>query len=125
MYPHNPQLYKERQALGLCGNCGLRPRLETNRKCIKCCPTFDEAKQRNIHKRFKISVEKYNRLLASQDGKCAICNENMIKPCLDHNHNTNQIRQFLCDRCNVTIGLVKEDTTILTLMIEYIKRHLV
>jgi hypothetical protein len=43
--------------------------------------------------------------------------------CYDHNHTTGTFRGWICGRCNLTIGLVKENTETLMAIIEYIKKH--
>lgn len=41
--------------------------------------------------------------------------------CFDHDHKTDQFRGWLCTRCNVAIGMVKENTEILMAIVEYIR----
>ena len=43
--------------------------------------------------------------------------------CVDHCHDTNKIRGFLCHGCNVAIGYAKNSTTILRQLAEYLERH--
>lgn len=43
--------------------------------------------------------------------------------CYDHNHDTGKFRGWLCNRCNVTLGNVKDNIELLTAMIEYIKKN--
>lgn len=42
--------------------------------------------------------------------------------CYDHDHHTGQFRGWLCTRCNVAIGMVKDNTETLTALSDYIKR---
>ncbi len=68
-----------------------------------------------------------------QNNLCAICekpetainyNTGEVKNlCVDHNHETNNVRELLCHRCNAGIGYFKEDIEILKKSIEYLKRH--
>lgn len=54
---------------------------------------------------------------AIQNGVCAICSEPETRKmkgtpaalCVDHNHETGEIRGLLCNRCNRTIGLLEDD----------------
>ncbi len=49
-----------------------------------------------------ISDEEYDRLLAEQDGHCALCPSvpKTRRLDVDHDHPTGQIRGLLCHRCN-------------------------
>lgn len=55
-----------------------------------------------------ITAEDVERLLESQDGRCAICGTD--KPGgkgsfhLDHDHATNKVRGLLCAKCNLGLG---------------------
>lgn len=40
----------------------------------------------------------------------------------DHSHPRHHFRGWLCSRCNVVLGLVEDDTRLLTQMIAYLKR---
>lgn len=77
-------------------------------------------------KQYGITVSEYDKRVELQLGGCAICKQ----PCesgqrlaVDHNHSNNQIRDLLCKRCNVIIGLCKEDDGLLFDIIDYLKRH--
>jgi hypothetical protein len=60
-----------------------------------------------------------------QNDLCKIC----IKPnskrygrlSVDHCHKTNKVRGLLCDKCNMAIGLLYDDITILNNVINYLK----
>lgn len=77
---------------------------------------------------FGITLEDFQDLLEKQNGVCAICNLPEISKhqfgvknlAVDHNHITGKIRGLLCNKCNLTLGLVNENITILNKMISYI-----
>lgn len=75
----------------------------------------------------KINKEQYQNLYAIQNGYCAICEKHRSTQkkdlSLDHDHNTGQIRGFLCDNCNTALGKFKDDTSLLLKAIEYIVKH--
>ena len=64
--------------------------------------------------RYGITPEEYDRLLAEQGGRCAICRglpEHTNRPkhwteifCVDHDHDTGKVRGLLCNDCNLVIG---------------------
>jgi len=49
-----------------------------------------------------ITDEEYERLLAEQEGGCAICGNppKTRRLSVDHNHRTGKVRGLLCFRCN-------------------------
>jgi hypothetical protein len=90
-------------------------------------------KQRNheLQKKYGISVEQYEQMLASQNGVCLICgkgethtrNGKVTLLCVDHCHKTGKVRGLLCKRCNVMLGQSGDDIETLTSAIEYLKRY--
>ena len=59
-----------------------------------------------IKARYGLAKEEYDRMLAAQNGVCAIC----LKACprgrlsVDHDHTTGVVRGLLCRRCNSMLG---------------------
>lgn len=83
----------------------------------------DWLKKFQIKRDYNLSFEKYSALLNSQEGKCAICNENILdKPYIDHDHKTDQVRGLLCDLCNKGLGFFKDNTENLDNAIKYLKK---
>jgi hypothetical protein len=84
-------------------------------------------KERNIRKRYGISLEQYENIKARQDYKCAICGipdaECYNGLHLDHNHRTGQIRGFLCLGCNHAIGKMGDNPTLLYKAAEYLEKY--
>lgn len=69
---------------------------------------------KKIHhlKKYGLTLECYEQMGVAQDGRCDICGEQPRGAevlCVDHDHETSQIRALLCRRCNAAIGLMKED----------------
>lgn len=70
------------------------------------------------------TLEDYKSMLDSQNSKCKICNNPLIKPkdiALDHCHKTGKVRGILCRYCNTGIGMLQDDTRILQNAIKYLK----
>jgi len=92
-------------------------------QCVKdrdADPTFKKQK-RNIRLRreYGITLLQYNEMLKNQKYRCAVCfKQNVLV--VDHNHKTGKIRGLLCMSCNVILGSVKEDVTILQSAIKYL-----
>ncbi len=66
----------------------------------------------------------YKVLLYKHSGCCHVCGK---KPAgtkefhVDHDHKTGRVRGLLCQHCNIALGMVHDDPTILLRMIEYLK----
>ena len=65
--------------------------------------------ERNLIRKFGITLAEYELKKLEQGSRCAICGcEGELE--LDHNHATDQVRDFLCSGCNSGIGQMQEDT---------------
>jgi hypothetical protein len=54
--------------------------------------------------------------------QCEICKE-FGRICYDHDHKTDEFRGWICDRCNVALGMANEKPEILIAIAKYIKKH--
>lgn len=80
--------------------------------------------------KYGISSVEFNKILASQGGVCAICESNILffsrnkdafnKLCVDHDHETGEIRGLLCLRCNVGLGVFRDSSSLLVRAAEYL-----
>ncbi len=61
-----------------------------------------------IKRHYGITLADYDVMLEAQGGVCAICGktpgENGRRLCVDHDHETNEVRGLLCTHCNVVLG---------------------
>jgi hypothetical protein len=79
---------------------------------------------------FGITEERYDEILVSQNGVCAICRRpETIRPrgrpsrlAVDHCHDTNAVRGLLCNVCNRAIGLLRDSPLLLRAAAEYLER---
>lgn len=80
-----------------------------------------------LGKNYGITQETYLEMLKKQGGVCAICarpqSDRMKYLCVDHDHKTGEVRELLCQSCNVSLAHAKEDPLILKSMIAYVNRH--
>ncbi len=53
---------------------------------------------------------------------CDICEEEASRICFDHSHAKGHFRGWLCDRCNRTLGQVKDDVGLLRKLIAYLEQ---
>jgi hypothetical protein len=76
-----------------------------------------------LKSRYGITVEQYDTMWLLQRGLCAICKQSpdgKYPLVVDHDHDTGQARKLLCNRCNVLIGMAREDVDILESAIRYL-----
>lgn len=151
-----------KRASKTCGKCGVtKPRSEfTIRRsgrvghlvtyCKKCNSSFVGAAYREkiardptfyrrvewpskLRRYYGITVDDYKRMLAEQDGGCALCGS--TNPAagsrnyksatrtafdVDHDHRTGRVRGLLCTRCNRLVGLANDDPNIARRLVEYL-----
>lgn len=83
-----------------------------------------DSRWRRLEKKFGITREQYERMLAAQSGVCAIClggprgRKQYLS--VDHNHKTGEVRGLLCDTCNRALGLIGDDPDKLARAIEHL-----
>jgi hypothetical protein len=80
----------------------------------------------HLKKKFGLTAEKYNAMLALQSGHCALCPRPDLpdkRLAVDHDHETGRVRALLCDRCNRGIGLLDEEPARLRAAADYIDKH--
>ena len=83
-------------------------------------------KENHMLKNYNINLKEYNIILEKQNNRCVICKKSfdtMVKPCVDHNHLTNKVREILCSKCNTALGFLNEDLQIVNNLYNYIKKH--
>lgn len=88
-----------------------------------------ETAGRNIEykKRYGINLEEYNTMFDEQKGCCAICKEHQTETnkrlVVDHDHITGEVRMLLCNKCNVGLGMFKDNPELLEQAAQYIRRY--
>ena len=91
------------------------------------------AKARARKEKYGISDKEFRTLFKKQKGKCYICRkrETLInwrtgkvrELCVDHNHKTKRFRKLLCWRCNLGIGIFRENWRLLQAASKYLKTN--
>jgi hypothetical protein len=83
---------------------------------------------KKLQRKYGLTESQYNKIFVNQKGLCAICNQpeilkikGKLKPlCVDHCHETSNIRKLLCSLCNVMLGMAKDNSDILRKAANYI-----
>jgi len=78
----------------------------------------------HIKRNYGLEQEQVIEIMESQHYKCAICDIpfNETQACIDHNHETNNVRGILCRTCNTGIGSLKNSVKILQSAIKYLNK---
>jgi len=65
----------------------------------------DTYRNANLIRKYGINLERFNQMLAEQNGVCAICLKASAKAYhVDHDHKTGSVRGVLCHQCNTSLG---------------------
>jgi len=85
------------------------------------------SKRNDLKRKYGLTLEEYTTMLNNQDNKCSICGNEFSKTgskssFVDHNHETNQVRDILCHFCNTALGLMRENPEYIRNMIKYLNK---
>lgn len=88
---------------------------------------LERSRQYSIKRRFGLTQQQYEDMVAAQDGKCAICLQNRsvretFRLGVDHCHSTGAIRGLLCSNCNIGIGHFADSPDLLRAAADYLER---
>ncbi len=123
-----------------CSKCGATGNIgwdcvrdKPKRLCRDCAKEVQRAsyyrnRKKNIRKQIlrdhKITEPELQSLEELSQGVCMICKEPpQSKPlCVDHDHNTGQVRGLLCNRCNTGLGYFKDNPELFERAISYLRK---
>lgn len=78
-----------------------------------------------IRQKYGIEPEDLARLYHAQGRRCAACLEPLDLDHLthiDHDHKTGKVRGLLCRGCNIALGAVRDQPTVLLALAHYLER---
>jgi len=75
-------------------------------------------------RRYGLSDDAYNAILARQHGACGVCKRTGLELCVDHDHATNKVRGLLCQNCNKALGLFQDDPDVTDAGTVYLRQSL-
>jgi hypothetical protein len=81
----------------------------------------------SLIKKFGISLQEIDLIIARQGNKCLICDREFSKfsrltsPHVDHNHSTGMFRGVICGRCNVGLGHFEDSVGLLKSAVGYLE----
>jgi hypothetical protein len=84
-------------------------------------------RRQDYMKRYGVTWEKYEQMLADQNGGCAICGRTSSgkgQPLdIDHDHVTGQVRGLLCSRCNAGVSYFLDDSELTRKATAYLEKY--
>ena len=99
-------------------------------RAILPLPKNESARERNrrnhLRVKYGVTPEWYDAKTAEWGGVCEICGSSPKKNsylCVDHNHQTGELRGLICRDCNITLGIIKDNPLRLDLMELYLNRY--
>lgn len=123
---------------------GLTPVVRASRECGWCEVTFTSTDGRKLYcsadcarigqlldeigGKYGLAVKQYRRMYVAQGETCAICRNPESGPgrfmlCIDHCHESGQVRGLLCSNCNRAIGLLRDDPKVIATAAKYVLEH--
>lgn len=96
-----------------------------HRARAKANPRANSEADYHMRTKFGLNLDDYERMLAAQDGGCAVCGKEPVGKRLhiDHDHDTDEVRGLLCHQCNLALGCVGDDVERLMSLAAYVLSH--
>lgn len=106
--------------------CALNPERVKQHKAREY--SKNRAKYRNykLQTAYGLTAEQRDAMLAEQGGRCKVVGCRTDEPgkrgwATDHNHQTGKVRGVLCSRCNLMLGLARDNPDILRTGADYLE----
>ena len=77
-----------------------------------------------VMNKYGMDIGEYHRLYAEQKGQCPICKDTYKMLVIDHDHLLNKFRGLICRRCNVLLGMARDNTQTLINALGYMFRYI-
>ncbi|HXB13569.1 MAG TPA: endonuclease VII domain-containing protein [Bacteroidia bacterium] len=106
----------------ICASCNINQATINESKvkiewCSECKYQEDKCKS------YGITLQDRQKMITEQDGCCAICNEPMESPRIDHCHDRGHVRGLLCGNCNTGLGFFRDRSDLMIKAAIYVQRN--
>jgi hypothetical protein len=119
-----PEVREQAIARAKAWQAANRERHLANQRERRSRPEFKaKARADHLRRKFGITLDTYDEMLAEQGGVCAICERprrDDISLHVDHEHETGRVRGLLCFRCNNALGDFEDDAVLLLRAADYV-----
>ena len=86
------------------------------------CATKSMCEQMQIG--FYIGMSDIEKLIGPKPKVCSVClGARSRRLVVDHDHKTNEIRGWLCDKCNLALGYLGDDAATIYRLAEYMNKY--
>lgn len=86
------------------------------------CATKSMCEQMSLG--YYIGMVDIEKLIGFKPPICTICQKtNNRRIVVDHDHNTDEIRGWLCDKCNMGLGYLSDDEDTILRLAEYVRKY--
>jgi hypothetical protein len=108
-----------------CKLCKYQRKLNSYRVCRQCEPEWRERSTKKTQQINRLRSAYDDLIEQGHSGVCEICGAepNERRLCVDHNHETGEIRGLLCFKCNLALGWFKEDADRMRAAAAYLERN--
>lgn len=114
-----------------CHKCGAEVERKPGKPVCDSCKVDSRtnAAEKEARRRFRkygITAEQFDALLATQGNRCAICksaNWGVKGPAIDHCHTTGKVRGILCSPCNLALGQFGDSIFVIMEAARYMAEH--
>lgn len=75
-------------------------------------------------RRYGLTEEEFVAMLDAQGNACAACRRDFsddLGPCIDHDHDTGEVRGLLCSGCNTALGMLADDPVRISGLLIYLQ----
>lgn len=100
----------------------LQIRKERKEKRLR---NIEAARKKERHqnlKKYGITQICFEEMQNSQSSKCLLC-QKVSKLYVDHSHKSGKVRGLLCNRCNLALGLFRDDFSTLLRAADYVRKE--
>lgn len=100
--------------------------------CKSCSSQYEKARwnrrkpaaqERYFRQTYNLTPNDVDEMFAQQGGVCAICGQEPERRVVDHCHKSGKVRGGLCDTCNRSLGLLKDNVDVLMSAAAYLIQH--
>ena len=108
----------------------VRPSGRAGRYSCRQCSSGDNGRKRyptsreaRLRWKYGITLEEYDLRFQGQGGACLICQEPLVAPVIDHDHDLGHVRGILCRECNLGLGFFRDNPAVMRRAIKYLARN--
>jgi hypothetical protein len=91
-----------------------------NSWCKLCAKEAYKKPKRSLEQNRKRNLKYKYGITEVPNQPCAICNVRVELLNVDHNHETGEVRGFLCNRCNIGLGHFSDNPALVYRALEYL-----